>query len=718
MDIKQLLSKMTLEQKLAQMSQFNAICLMPDSQGGVTGPARSLDLTESELAAVGSTLNFIGAEEMIKIQDMHLAQDPLKIPLLFMQDVVHGYRTIYPIPLAMGATFDPDLMQECASMAAKESAVAGVNVTFGPMVDLCRDARWGRNMESTGEDPYLNCLMSAAQVKGFQGDMTGKYDIAACVKHFAAYGGAEAGRDYNTVDVSERNLRDYYFPAYKAAVDAGVEMVMTSFNLINGVPSSGNKWLVDGVLRKEWGFDKIVISDYNAFREMKVHGYCESDKDCAYRAIEGGSDIEMMSPCYLKHIPALIEEGKVSMEQIDKAVLRILELKNKMGLFENPYRSASVEEQNKFFLCDEHRDICRKAAEKAAVLLKNDGVLPLCDKTKSIAVIGPFANVGMIGFWSCAGKEEEATTVLQGIKKLVPNAKVEYAEGCDKDDVATPCDEMIAKAVEVAKNASVAVLCLGEHRTMAGEGNSRSCIGISEAQKTLIKKVKEVCDKVVVVLFNGRPLVITDFMDDANAILTMWQPGTEGGSACANLLFGKTNFEGRLPMSFPYTVGQCPIYYNNMRTGRPLKRDFKTSGYTSRYMDAPNAPLFPFGYGLSYTNFEISEPQISATSLKRGGAIKVSATVKNTGKEDGVALVQMYINDCVASLVRPVKEMKGFEKVSLRAGEEKTVEFTITEDMLIFWSANGKFETENGDFAVFVGLDASENRSVKFTLCD
>lgn len=717
MDLQSLLEKMTLEQKLAQMSQFNAVFLFRDAGGEITGPAKALALTEDELNATGSVLNFIGAKRMKEIQDRHMQDDPNKIPLLFMQDVIHGYRTIYPVPLGMGATWEPSLMEECCRMAAKEASVAGVQVTFAPMVDLVRDCRWGRVMESTGEDPYLNCLFSKAQVRGFQGDMTGKYDIAACVKHFAAYGAAEAGRDYNTVDMSERSLRQDYLPAYKAAVDEGVEMLMTSFNLINGVPSSGNKWLVDEVLRKEWGFDKVVISDYDAFREMKKHGYCENDYECAFAAIEAGTDIEMMSNCYVKNMKRLIDEGRVSISQIDKAVMRILELKDKMGLFENPYGAASEEEEVKFNLCPEHRALAKKAVLKSAVLLKNNGTLPFNTDIKTVAVVGPFADKGMIGAWSCGGKEEEAVSVAEGVRNLLDGVKVKVALGCEGVAKELPDSKEIAKAVRAARNSDCVLLCLGEKREYSGEGNSRADVTLSPAQKELVKKVVKTNPNAAVVLFNGRPLALSDIIDEMPAVMTVWQPGTEGGSAVADLVFGKADFEGRLPMSFPREVGQAPLYYNRMRTGRPPRKpNDHSKGYESRYLDCLNTPLFPFGYGLSYTTFDVTAPTLDKTEMDRNGEIKVSVKVKNTGNKAGCTVIQLYICDRFASLVRPMQELKGYEKVYLAEGEEKEVTFTVNEEMLRFYTANNKFESESGEFNVWVSDSAEKGESVTFRL--
>ncbi|MBO5286397.1 MAG: beta-glucosidase BglX [Clostridia bacterium] len=710
MDIKKLLSQMSLTEKLGELSQYNMGVLSTTETGDLTGPANDLKLTKEELAVVGSVLGYSSAEGTKKMQDEHIKNHPHGIPLLFMQDIIHGYRTNYPIPLGMGATFDPNLMEECARMSAKEAAVNGLHVTFNPMVDLARDARWGRCMETTGEDPYLNSLMSAAQVRGYQSDMNKEYSIAACVKHYAAYGAAEAGRDYNTVDVSERSLRDYYLPAYKAAVDAGVEMVMSSFNLVNGVPSTGNKWLLDDVLRKEWGFDKILISDYNAVYEMYDHGYAKDAKDCAEKAINAGMDIEMMTTCYLKEIPALIEEGKVSMETVDKAVLRVLDLKNRLGLFENPYYYADKEKADKIVFCDEHRALARLAGEKSCVLLKNDNnVLPLNEHSKTVALIGPFIEEPMIGGWPGAGSRNEVVTPLTGVKNLLKDAKILTAKGCNGTLKEQPDYKMIKQAVKCAKKAESVVLVLGEHDLMAGEGKSKTDINITPAQVELCKAVCKANKNTAVFIYTGRPLVLSEINDIAPAIAIIWQPGTENGNVLANMAFGKANFSGKLPMTFPRAVGQVPIYYNFYTTGRPNHEHDLPIAYRSAYQDERNSPLYPFGYGLSYAKFEISDPVLSSNPLKRGETLTASVVVKNVSDVDGEETVQLYIKDCYASLARPIKELKGFKKVNLKAGEETTICFEISEKQLEFFTANNVFEAENGDFKVFI----SNNSNVK-----
>ncbi len=710
MDINALLKKMTLTEKLVQITQFNANCIHFDNKGEITGPAQGLGLSQEELCDiryfVGSTLNFVGAKDVLQMQKEHMENDPNKIPMLFMMDVVHGYKTIYPIPLALGASFDADITEKCCEMASEEMSAGGVHVTFAPMIDLVRDPRWGRCMETASEDTYLNGEMAKAMVRGFQ--KSGK--VAACVKHFAAYGQSEAGLDYNTTDMSERMLRNYYLPAYKAAIDEGVEMLMTSFNALNGVPSSGNKWLMNDLLRKEWNFDKVVISDYNAIREMKELGYCETDYDCAEKAINATTDVEMMSACYIKNASKLIEEGKISEEQIDKAVLRILRLKEKLGLFENPYLYASIEDEQSVCLTDKNREIARISAEKSAVLLKNENVLPFNkEKVKKVAVIGPFADKVMLGNWCCYGKEEDGVSVLQGVKKLLKNAQVVFSQGCGDGLNENDCSN-VSDAVNVAKDCDAVILCLGEDSKMSGESMSRAELRLSNAQKTLIREIVKANKNTAVVLFNGRPLVLSDIIDDIPALMTAWQPGTEGGNAIANLLFGEINFGGKLPMTFPRSEGQIPIYYNSYRSSRPWE-----SPYGSWYQDMPKAPLFPFGYGLSYTDFTYTNLQIDKDVMVENEKVKVSIDVSNVGKVDGETVAQLYIRDDYASLIRPIKELKGYKKIFLKAGEKQTVTFEIDQEMLKYWN-NNNFEAEKGSFTVWLSDSSVSQETVKFNL--
>ena len=716
MDIKALLNKMTVKDKAYQLLQLNTLAYSVDKGVvKITGPVAQDEIDKDYIFEAGSALNSVGAQRMIDIQTNYLKNSNNKIPLVLMQDVIHGYRTIYPINLAISASFDTKLAHDCAQMAAKEASIDGVQVTFAPMVDLVRDARWGRVMESSGEDPYLGCKMAKATVEGYQGDM-GKYNIAACVKHFAAYGAAESGRDYNTVDMSEHTLREYYLPTYKAAIDAGVKMLMTSFNSLNGVPAAGNKWLVNDILRKEWGFDGVVISDYASFKEMIIHGYAENGKDAAQKAMAASGDIEMVSTSYAMHMEELVAEGKITMEQLDKAVLRVLKLKEDLGMFENPFRYTNVEEAEKIILCKEHRDLARYAAEQCAVLLKNEGVLPLSEDVGSVAVIGPLANTGEIyGNWPCGAKAEETVPVFEGIKSIVGD-RAKYAKGCD---VAFDASDFsgIEEAVELAKNSEAVVLCLGEYQMDSGEGHCKSKLELPYVQYKLLFEVLKVNKNVAVLLFTGRPLCLERLDKNAPAILNMWMPGTEGGNAAANLLFGRANPSGKLTMSFPYTVGQCPIYYNQYMTGRPKPEDNDARiTFTSSFIDVPNRPLYPFGYGLSYTQFEYSDCKLDKDVMKSGEAITASVKVKNTGNYKGKETVQLYIRDVCASIIRPVKELKGFEKIELDVGEEKIVSFQITEEELAFYGADMQRKAEKGKFQVFIAPNSKCKPFAEFEL--
>lgn len=703
-DVKALLSRMTTEEKVGQLIQLNSMFL-GNTKSDVTGPRQRLGISESLLKKVGSTLNFNGFSEVKAMQDQHLEEDRNHIPLMFMMDVIHGYRTIYPIPLGMGASFDPALMKVCAEMAAKEASAGGVHVTFAPMVDYSRDARWGRIMESCGEDPYLNSVMGAVQVEAYQGEDISALDhIAACVKHFAGYGGAEAGRDYNMVEISERLLREYYLPAYKACIDAGVKMLMPSFNSLNGVPSVANTWLLQSILKDEWHFDGVVISDYNAIGELLKHGITDDIKDAAHMAFENGCDIDMMSAGYCSSLCRLADDGEISMEKLDAAVLRVLELKRALGLFEDPYHGASEERENAICLCAEHRAIARKAAEESAVLLKNDGVLPFSKDVKRVALIGPFAATNAIkGFWSCNGEDKDCVSVAEGVKALLPNAEIIVCDGCSAEWNVL-CRDGFAEAIAAAKNADAVVLCLGEPQNYSGEGNSRAELGLTGVQMALAKEVLAMNANTAVLIFGGRPLVLTELDEIAPAILDMWFPGTEGGSAAARLLFGDANPSGKVSMSFPKSVGQCPIYYNHPSTGRPkTQAENEHQLFTSNYIDCGNLPLYPFGHGLSYSDFVYESLELDTDSMTKDSAIRVSITVHNRSDRAGKEVVQLYMHDIVASTVRPIQSLIGFEKVEIGAGERVTVHFTITEPMLRFYDAGCNFISEPGAFDVAVG---------------
>lgn len=718
MDLQKLLDSMTVDEKLAQMTQLVTGIITDKEDGPLTGPRRKIGLTKDTTKRIGTILGGSGANHSKDLQDFHLSEDPNKIPLLFMTDVIHGYRTLYPVPIGIGASFDEELAEKCCAMAAKEACVSGIHVTFSPMTDLVRDARWGRCMETTGEDPYLNSRMSAAMVRGYQGapddpDRLGKYKIAACVKHFAAYGACEGGRDYDAVDMSDHTLREYYLPAYKAAIDEGVELLMTSFNTLNGIPAAGNKYLVRDILRGEWGFDGVVISDFQSFYEMISHGICEDEKECAKKALDATNDIEMMSTCFVKNGKELLEEGEITEKQIDDAVMRILKLKEKLGLFDRPYRFADAEEEAEICLCKEHRELARVAAEKSAVLLKNDNVLPFSKDIKKIAIIGPVADHGMIGGWFCCGTHGEAVSVIDGIKNYAKDAQIVFARGCGAHpaEKASDVSGAISQAKEIAKDADAVIMCLGEEIDMSGEAHTRAKIAVSNSQEVLIKEVCSVNKNVAVVYYCGRPIALENVIDVAPATVIFWHPGTEGGNALANLLFGEVNFQAKLPMTFP-REGQCPYFYNRLNTGRPNG----SQGYCLNYSDSPFPPVFPFGYGLSYTTFDISSPEISDTQMTESGKISVTVTVKNTGGREGIETLQLYIRDVTASVARPIKELKAFRKVALDAGEEKTVTFEITVDDLKFHTISSEYAAEKGLFRVFVGNDSAVKEFREFRL--
>ncbi|GIN57127.1 beta-glucosidase [Lederbergia ruris] len=709
--LEQLLSNMTIEEKVGQLMQFAGhFYATNENRDPVTGP-EDLQVSSISVNRSGSVLGSAGAERNREIQERYLEQSRLKIPLLFMADVINGFRTIFPIPLGLGSSWDPKLVEEAQAISAKEASSAGVHVTFAPMVDLVRDPRWGRVMESTGEDSFLNEEFAKASVRGFQGDNleTDLNRVAACVKHFVGYGAVEGGRDYNKVDLSERELRENYLPAFQAALSAGCELVMTAFNTVDSIPASGNQKLMREILRKEFDFNGVLISDYGAVEELIPHGVAADGKEAAKKALLAGVDIEMMSLCYENHLKELIEEGEVPEDLLDEAVMRILQLKNKLGLFENPYRNASARNQEKNINCPEHRKVARKAAEKSCVLLKNEDVLPLSNE--KIALIGPYAhNRDILGEWSIFGKQEEAVTLKEGIAQHTSNYV--YALGCPMYERS---EEALSEAIKAAKDSTHIILALGEGRDWSGEGRSRTSITLAENQLELLRELKKIGKPIIVVLFNGRPLELTEVEGLADGILEAWHPGSEGGAAIANLLFGKANPSGKLTMSFPRTTGQIPVYYNAYNTGRPLPKG-STGRFFSRYIDAPNEPLYPFGFGLSYANFQYESLQLSSNELAANGTIDVQVLVKNQSDYSGEEVVQLYIRDMVGEVVRPVKELKAFQKVFIPANETKQVHFSITEEMLRYHHANLEYKSDAGEFMVFVGTNSADVLSQSFDL--
>ena len=714
-DIKELLKTMTLKEKIAQLLQLTPFFFKEDAKGEITGPSEELGIEDADIFSAGSVLGVSCAKEAIAIQKSYLEKNEKKIPLIFMADIIHGCRTIFPVPLAIGCSWDQGIAEKVARVSAKEASAAGIHVTFSPMVDLVRDPRWGRVMESTGEDAFLNSEFARAFVRGYQGDDVSKEDsMAACVKHFAAYGAAEGGRDYNTVDISERMLREYYLPAYKAAIEEGCKTIMTSFNVVNSIPSSANEWLMRGVLRKEWAFDGVTVSDWGAVTELIQHGVASDKKEAAEKAIKAGVDMEMMTSCYVQNLEKLLEEGKIEIEIINEAVLRILKLKVQLGLFENPYKGADPKKEEKLFLCKEHRNAAREVAAASMVLLKNDNILPFNKEVKKVAIIGPYAEEhSILGPWAWQGKPEETISLKEGIINKLGESNVIVSKGCG---IVDGTDQEMEAALKLAKEADVVVLALGESTQMSGEGGSRAFIKLPGRQEELAKKVLKIKKSTAVILFNGRPLEIKELYENSTAILEAWFPGTEGGNAIADILFGDKNPSGRLSMSFPYTVGQIPVYYNSFNTGRPQTPKNINERYCSHYLDIPNEPLLPFGFGLSYADFSYCEFKLDKDTVTASSSIYTSVKVKNTSGIAGEETVQLYIRDLVGSVVRPVKELKGFRKVYLEAGEQQEIVFEIQESMLRFYNSDLNFKSEEGKFIVMIGPNSRDLETLEFSL--
>ena len=731
--VNSLLKKMTLDEKLGQLN-------LPGAGDITTGQAQSSDIAKKiQEGKVGGLFNIKGVEKIREVQKIAVEKSRLKIPLLFGMDVIHGYETNFPIPLGLASSFDTQLVQQSARVAANEASASGINWTFSPMVDISRDPRWGRVAEGAGEDPYLGSEMAKAMVFGYQGkDLSLNNTIMACVKHFALYGAPEAGRDYNTVDMSHVRMYNEYFPPYKAAVDAGVGSVMASFNEVDGIPATGNKWLMTDVLRNQWKFKGFVVTDYTGINEMIDHGMGDLQQVSAL-AMNAGVDMDMVGEGFLTTLKKSVQEGKVNIKQIDLAVKRILEAKYDLGLFEDPYKYCDANRTKNEVYSQVNRDIARNIAAQSMVLMKNTNeILPLKSQ-KNIAVIGPLADnaENMPGTWSVAAKHKDAISLLAGLKKTFGNSvNFTYAKGSNIDYDATfeqnaamfgkntyrdsrSKEEMLKEAVEVANKADVILLAIGETAEMSGESSSRTNISIPQAQKDLLKELKKTGKPIVLVLFAGRAMEINDETKLADAILNVWFPGSEAGLAISDVLYGKVNPSAKLPMTFPRSVGQIPIFYNHKNTGRPLdaskteKCEFQK--FRSNYLDECNTPLYPFGYGLSYTQFAYNNLNVSSKNLKGNQTLKVSVELKNSGKYDGAEIVQLYIRDLVGSNTRPVKELKGFQKVFLKAGESKTVTFNVTPEDLKFYDNNLKYDWESGEFEFFVGGDSQKTVSQKVT---
>ncbi len=719
-----LLSLMNLEEKVGQMNQYNGFW-------NVTGPApkdgsAAKKYEHLKKGWVGSMLNVKGVKDVKALQKIAVDETRLGIPVIFGYDVIHGYKTLSPIPLAEAASWDMEAIRKSAEIAAAESAASGLNWTFAPMVDVSRDARWGRVMEGAGEDPYLNSRIAVARVKGFQGDL-GEFSLAACVKHFAGYSFAESGKDYNTVDVSHNTLHNIILPPFKAAAEAGALTFMNSFNELDGIPATGNAYLQREILKKEWNFEGFVVSDWGSMGEMVAHGYSKDLKQAAEQAANAGSDMDMESSGYIEHLAALVREGKVSEDKINDAVRRILKVKFQLGLFDNPYKYCDEVREAATVGKKEFHDGVLDVAKKSIVLLKNEkNLLPLKKQGQKIAVIGALADdkTSPLGSWRIGADDGTAVSVLEGLREYKGN-QLTYAKGADvalgspafvvETKINMTDKSGFGEAVNAAKGADVVIMVLGEHGLQTGEGRSRADLGLPGVQQELLETVYKANPNVVLVLTNGRPLIIPWAAQNVPAIVEAWHLGTQSGHAIAQVLYGDYNPSGKLPMSFPRAVGQLPIYYNHKSTGRPGGDTPTESVFWAHYGDVENSPLYPFGYGLSYSTFEYSNFKLSADSFGQKGHITVSVDVKNTSNIDGKEVVQLYIRDIFGSVTRPVKELKGFEMAEIKAGQTKTISFTIDEKTIEFYTANNKWEAEPGDFKVFVGGSSATKLEAPFS---
>ncbi|TXD81977.1 beta-glucosidase BglX [Subsaximicrobium wynnwilliamsii] len=726
-----ILKLMTLEEKLGQLN-------LPSSGDITTGASQSSNVAKNiEEGKVGGLFNIKTVAKIREVQQIAMEKSRMKIPLLFGMDVIHGYETTFPIPLGLSATWDMDMIEKTARMAAQEATADGINWTFSPMTDISRDPRWGRVSEGSGEDVYLGSRIAEAMVKGYQGDdLTLNNTMLACVKHFALYGAPDAGRDYNTVDMSKIRMYNEYLGPYKAAVDAGVASVMAAFNEIDGVPATGNKWLLTDLLREDWGFNGFVVTDYTGIEEMMYHGIGDFQEVSA-RALKAGSDMDMVSEGFLTTLKKSYEEGKVSMADIDTAVGRILTAKYQIGLFDDPYKYCDLDRPAKEIFTPENRAFARKVSSESMVLLKNDNNLLPLKKSGTIALIGPLSNdaLNMAGTWSVATKQEKSSPLLEGLKTVAgKNVTILQAKGSNVDydldyekrvtmlGKEIPRDgrtdkQLLDEALAIAKKADVIVAALGETAEMSGESSSVTNLQIPQVQKDLLNALLKTGKPVVLVLFTGRPLAITEEDENVPAILNVWFPGSEAGLAISDVLFGDVNPSGKLTATFPMNVGQVPIFYNHKNTGRPLgNKEGKFEKFKSNYLDVRNEPLYPFGYGLSYTTFAYGNLKLTSNTLNANGTIEASVEVTNSGTYDGKEVVQLYIRDVVGSVTRPVKELKGFQKVLLKKGETKTISFSISEEDLKFYNNSLEFKAEPGTFQVFIGTDSNAELMQEFEL--
>lgn len=709
-EIKNLLSNMTLEEKIGQLTQIRTSCYC-NSNTSATGTASKLKITKDQKWMIGTVLGKLDAEMMSKIQKEYLDNNRLGIPLLFMQDIIHGFKTIFPIPLALSCSWDEELIEKTARVAAKEGSSSGYQATFSPMVDVVRDPRWGRVIESFGEDTLLNSLFGAAMVRGYQNDNLKNPDtLISCVKHFAAYGAAEGGRDYNTVDISECRLRNEYFPPYYEAIKAGAKLIMSSFNVLNGIPATANTWLLRKILREEWKYEGVVISDWGGVKELIPHGVAENSNDAAKLSLKAGIDIEMATTAYFEALPELCKDKNIE-KLLDDAVERVLLLKNECGLFEDPYRGISSVKEKQTLLCDDFRKTARESACKSMVLLKNSKVLPL-PYNKNIALIGPYANnPSILGPWSLDGDINDVITIEQGLRNK--NINIQTVETTSFNAISK---EKIDEIIEKIQSADIIVLALGEEEEKSGEAGSVSNITLPPAQIKLLSYMKKLNKPLIVLLINGRPLDLTNIIEKADSVLECWFPGTEGGNAIADILYGDYNPSGRLTMSFPRAVGQIPVYYNSLATGRPKELLKIEKRYKSQYLDIPNEPLFPFGYGLGYSKFKYDDFKISKNELSRKEEISCSINVTNNGEYTGIETVQLYMRDMVADISRPVKQLIKYKQIIINPNETKTVEITVSEKDLRYWNGENQYKSDEGLFEFTIGKDSSNGISFEVRL--
>lgn len=713
--VSELMAKMTLEEKIGQLTLFT-------SDWESTGPTlRKGYMEDIQAGRVGAMFNAHSAKYTRELQILAVEGTRLKIPLIFGYDVIHGHRTIFPISLGEAASWDLTAIERAARVSAIEASAEGLHWTFAPMVDIARDPRWGRISEGAGEDVYLGSRIAEARVRGYQGKRIGDTDsVLATVKHYAAYGAAQAGRDYHTTDMSDRELRDTYLPPFKAALDAGAASIMTAFNELNGIPASGNKYLLTDILRDEWGFKGFVVTDFTSINEMIPHGYSKDEAQAGEQAINAGVDMDMQGAVFMKHLAKSVQDGRVPMTRVDAAVRSILEMKYRLGLFEDPYRFSNEARQKSRVLTPEFLADARDVARKSMVLLKNDGALPLAASAKKIAVIGPLADskADMIGSWAAQGDRKGAVTVLEGIRARAKGATVTYAKGASYRIEDAGKTEGFAEALAAARDADVVVATMGEYYDYTGEAASRTSLDLPGSQQALLEELKKIGKPIVLVLVSGRPNSIGWAAENVNAILEAWYPGTMGGHAVADILFGDFNPSGKLPVTFPRNVGQVPIFYNMKNTGRPYEPAGPEQKYRSRYLDIPNTPLYPFGYGLSYTTFGYSPVTLDKARFGPRDTLTASVTVTNTGPRDGAEVVQLYVRDLVGSVTRPVKELKGFQKIQLKRGEARTIRFKLTAADLAFTRADMTHGSEPGGFKLWIGPSSAEGSEANFELTE